>query len=226
MPRVLIVEDDATLALTLRDGFEGEGYSVLVAGDGATGLCLASSKRPDVMILDVMLPGASGFDLCNQLRKSGNGVPIIFLSARGGESDRILGLKVGADDYVTKPVSFMELMAHVEAVLRRVSRPAQQPDRFRFGETEINFQTREATKRGVPLELSAREFEILHYFIQHPGEVVTRDQLLDAVWGHEDCPITHTVDVHMSKLRHKIEEDPHQPQHLITIHRTGYKFLP
>lgn len=226
MPRVLIVEDDATLALTLRDGFEGEGYSVLVAGDGPTGLRLASSKHPDVMILDVMLPAASGFDLCNQLRKSGNGVPIIFLSARSGESDKILGLNVGADDYVTKPFSFMELMARVDAVLRRVSRPARQTDRYRFGEVEINFKTREVNKRGAPLELSAREFEILNYFILHCGEVVTRNQLLDAIWGYEDYPFTRTVDVHISKLRRKIEADAGQPRHLITLHRTGYRFLP
>ena len=226
VPRVLIVEDDATLAVTLRDGFEGEGYSVLVAADGRAGLRLASSKEPDVVILDVMLPVASGFDLCNQLRKSGNGVPIIFLSARSGESDKILGLKVGADDYVTKPFSFMELMARVEALLRRVSRPARQTDIYRFGKVEINFKTREATKRGVPLELSEREFEILNCFIQHRGEVVTRNQLLDAIWGYEDYPFTRTVDVHISKLRRKIEEDAHQPRHLITVHRTGYKFLP
>jgi DNA-binding response OmpR family regulator len=222
----LIVEDDESLAMTLREGFEGEGYSVLVAADGGAGLRLASSKEPDVVILDVMLPAASGFDLCNQLRKSGNGVPIIFLSARSGESDKILGLKVGADDYVTKPFSFMELMARVESLLRRVSRPTQQTDIYRFGEVEINFKAREATKRGVPLELSEREFEILHCFIQHHGEVVTRNQLLDAIWGYEDYPFTRTVDVHISKLRHKIEDDASHPRHLITVHRIGYRFLP
>lgn len=162
VPRVLIVEDDETLAVTLRDGFEGEGYSVLVAGDGRAGLRLASRRQPDVVILDVMLPAASGFDLCRQLRKSGNGVPIIFLTARSGEGDKILGLNVGADDYVTKPFSFMELMARVEALLRRVSRPAQQTNIYRFGEVEINFKIREATRQGVPLELSEREFEILN----------------------------------------------------------------
>ena len=146
MSKVLIVEDDVTLARTLCDGFEGEGYTVFVAEDGTTGLRLASSKGPDVMILDVMLPAASGFDLCRQLRKSGNRVPIIFLSARSGEGDRILGLKVGGDDYVAKPFSFMELMARVEALLRRVSRPARQTDRYRFGDVAINFKAREATK--------------------------------------------------------------------------------
>lgn len=226
MSKVLIVEDDVTLARTLRDGFEGEGYSVFVAEDGTSGLRLALSKGPDVMILDVMLPAASGFDLCHQLRKSGNRVPIIFLSARSGESDKILGLKVGGDDYVAKPFSFMELMARVEALLRRVSRPARQPDRYRFGDVEINFKTREATKRGAPLDLSVREFEILHYFIQHRGEVVTRNQLLDAIWGYEDYPFTRTVDVHISKLRHKIEGDVHHARHLMTLHRVGYRFLP
>jgi DNA-binding response OmpR family regulator len=226
MPTVLIVEDDAALAVALRDGFEYEGYRVLVAADGETGLKLASSKELDAIVLDIMLPSKSGFDLCNQLRKTGNGVPIVFLSARSGEADKILGLKTGADDYVTKPFSFMELVARVEALLRRVSRPQQHSDTCRFGDVELNFRTREAKRRGKPLDLSAREFEILDYLMQHRGQVVSRNQLLDSVWGYEEYPFTRTVDVHISKLRRKIEDDPAEPRYLITVHRTGYKFLP
>jgi len=226
MPTVLIVEDDEALSVALRDGFESEGYSVLLAGDGAKGLELASAAGVSLIILDIMLPSASGLDLCNQIRKTGIDIPIIFLSVRSDESDKVLGFKLGADDYLTKPFSFMELMARVEAVLRRVAGRRKDLDKYQFGDIEINFRTREATKCGGPLELSGREFEVLDYLIQHNGEVVTRNQLLDAIWGYDNYPFTRTVDVHISKLRRKIEENPEQPRHLITVHRTGYRFLP
>lgn len=226
MSTVLIVEDDEALSVALRDGFEYDGYSVLLAGDGITGLSLASEKHPDLIILDIMLPAASGLDLCNQIRKRGIDTPIIFLSVRSAESDKILGFKLGADDYVTKPFSFTELRARVEALLRRVSRQVKGPEKYRFGEVEVNFKTREATRRGDPVELSGRELEMLNYLVQHCGEVVTRNQLLDAIWGYDNYPFTRTVDVHISKLRRKIEDDPGKPRHLITVHRTGYKFLP
>ena len=226
MPTVLIVEDDEALSVALRDGFESEGYSVLLAGDGAKGLELASAAGVSLIILDIMLPSASGLDLCNQIRKKGIEIPIIFLSVRSDESDKVLGFKLGADDYLTKPFSFMELMARVEAVLRRVAGRRKDLDKYQFGDIEINFRTREATKCGGPLELSGREFEVLDYLIQHNGEVVTRNQLLDAIWGYDNYPFTRTVDVHISKLRRKIEENPEQPRHLITVHRTGYRFLP
>jgi len=226
MPTVLIVEDDEALSVALRDGFESEGYSVLLAGDGAKGLELASAAGVSLIILDIMLPSASGLDLCNQIRKTGIDIPIIFLSVRSDESDKVLGFKLGADDYLTKPFSFMELTARVEAVLRRVAGPRKDLDKYQFGDIEINFRTREATKCGGPLELSGREFEVLDYLIQHNGEVVTRNQLLDAIWGYDNYPFTRTVDVHISKLRRKIEENPEQPRHLITVHRTGYRFLP
>jgi len=226
MPTVLIVEDDQALSVALRDGFESEGYSVLVAGDGTTGLELASRDDLSLIIMDIMLPSASGLDLCNQIRKKGIDVPIIFLSVRSTEADKILGFKLGADDFVTKPFSFMELMARVEAVLRRVSPPGKGLEKYEFGEIEINFRTREATKCGGPLELSGREFEVLDYLIQHSGEVVTRNQLLDAIWGYDNYPFTRTVDVHISKLRRKIEQNPEHPRHLVTVHRTGYRFLP
>jgi DNA-binding response OmpR family regulator len=223
--KVLIVEDDQAMAVALRDGFEYEGYAVQVARDGAAGLKAASEKELDLIILDVMLPKVSGFDLCKQLRGAGNATPIIMLTARGQEIDKVVGLKIGADDYVTKPFSFMELMARVEALLRRTHRQTEALDEFRFGDILVNFKKFEVIKGGAPLELSAREFNILRYFIEHRGEVVTRDQLLDSVWGYGSFPLTRTVDMHIAKLRQKIEDTPHDPRHIVTVHRVGYKFI-
>ena len=223
--KVLIVEDDQAMAVALRDGFEYEGYAVQVARDGSSGLRLATERDIDLIILDVMLPKMSGFDVCKQLRSSGNATPIIMLTARGQEIDKVVGLKIGADDYVTKPFSFMELMARVEALLRRTSRQAEQLDSFQFGEIIINFKRFEVSRRGMSVELSPREFKILKYFIEHRGEVISRDQLLDAVWGYGSFPLTRTVDMHIAKLRHKIEEIPSDPRYIITVHRIGYKFV-
>lgn len=224
MRKVLIVEDDQAMAVALRDGFTYEGYTVQVARDGAAGLRLATEKGLDLVILDVMLPRMSGLDVCKQLRSVGNSTPIIMLTARGQEIDKVLGLKTGADDYVTKPFSFLELMARVEAVLRRAQRPAETIERVQFGDVDLNFKAFEATKSGFPLELSPREFKIMKYFIEHRGEVVTRDQLLDAVWGYDGLPLTRTVDMHIAKLRQKIEDTPGDPRFIITVHRCGYKF--
>jgi DNA-binding response OmpR family regulator len=221
----LIVEDDQAMAVALRDGFEYEGYTVQVARDGAAGLKAASEKELDLIILDVMLPKVSGFDLCKQLRGAGNATPIIMLTARGQEIDKVVGLKIGADDYVTKPFSFMELMARVEALLRRTHRQSEALDEFRFGDILVNFKKFEVIKGGAPMELSAREFNILRYFIEHRGEVVTRDQLLDSVWGYGSFPLTRTVDMHIAKLRQKIEDTPHDPRYIVTVHRVGYKFI-
>ena len=223
--KVLIVEDDQAMAVALRDGFEYEGYAVQVARDGAAGLRLASEKELDLIILDVMLPKVSGYDICKQLRGSGNDTPIIMLTARGQEIDKVLGLKIGADDYVTKPFSFMELMARVQALLRRAAKHTDSVESFRFGDVVVNFKKFEVTRGGEPLELSPREFKILKYFIERRGEVVTRDQLLDAVWGYGSFPLTRTVDMHIAKLRHKIEVTPGDPRHIITVHRVGYKFI-
>ena len=223
--KVLIVEDDQAMAVALRDGFEYEGYSVRVARDGSAGLKLATEGDVDVIILDVMLPRMSGFDVCKQLRSTGNSTPIIMLTARGQEIDKVIGLKIGADDYVTKPFSFMELMARVEALLRRTSRQPLQSETFRFGEITVNFKKFEITRRGAPVEVSPREFNILKYFIEHRGEVIARDQLLDAVWGYGSFPLTRTVDMHIAKLRHKIEDTPSTPRFIITVHRIGYKFV-
>jgi two-component system alkaline phosphatase synthesis response regulator PhoP len=225
MRRVLIVEDDQAMAVALRDGFEFEGYSVSVARDGDAGLRLAGDKTVDLIILDVMLPKMSGLDICKQLRSNSNNVPIIMVTARGQEIDKILGLKIGADDYVTKPFSFMELMARVEAVLRRAARPAEGLAAYQFGDVSLCFKKLEARKGDQPLELSPREFEILKYLIEHRDAVVTRDQLLDAVWGYANFPFTRTVDMHIAKLRQKIEDTPSNPRHIITVHRVGYKFV-
>jgi DNA-binding response OmpR family regulator len=224
MRKVLIVEDDQAMAVALRDGFTYEGYAVHVARDGAAGLRMAEERSHDLVILDVMLPRMSGLDVCRQLRTAGNDTPIIMLTARGQEIDKVLGLKTGADDYVTKPFSFLELMARVEAVLRRTSKTTESVEQVSFGDIEMNFKTFEASKGGRALELSPREFKMMKYFVEHRGEVVTRDQLLDHVWGYEGLPLTRTVDMHIAKLRQKIEDTPSDPHHVITVHRVGYKF--
>jgi DNA-binding response OmpR family regulator len=224
MRKVLIVEDDQAMAVALRDGFTYEGYSVHVARDGAAGLRMATEKSHDLVILDVMLPRLSGLDVCRQLRGAGNDTPIIMLTARGQEIDKVLGLKTGADDYVTKPFSFLELMARVEAVLRRASKTTDAVESAQFGDVEVNFKSFEATKGGRTIDLSPREFKMLKHFVEHRGEVVTRDQLLDHVWGYEGLPLTRTVDMHIAKLRQKIEDTPSDPRHVITVHRVGYKF--
>lgn len=229
--RVLIVEDDDAMALALRDGFDYEGYSVTTARDGAEGLRSATEESPDLIILDVMLPKMNGLDVCQNLRQVGDSVPIIMLTARGQEVDKILGLKLGADDYVTKPFSFMELAARAEALLRRASGQLDSVQKgglvnepTSFGDVAIDFTRHEAHKAGRPLILTPREFRLLEFFVQHRGEVVTRDQLLDAVWGYDKIPFTRTVDTHIAKLRKKIEDSPADPELIITVHRLGYKF--
>ncbi len=225
MPKVLIVEDDSAMSTALRDGFQYEGYEVAQARDGAAGLKMAAEERPDVILLDVMLPKMNGLDVCRQLRKEGNAVPVIMLTARGQEIDKVLGLKLGADDYVTKPFGFLELMARVEAVLRRGPGRIAGVEAYRFGDVEVDFRKGEAKKGGKALDLSARELRLLEFFVEHRGEVVSRETLLDSVWGYDSAPLTRTVDMHVAKLRKKIE-DPRapEPRFLITIHRMGYKF--
>jgi len=227
--RVLIVEDDEAMSVALRDGFQYEGYAVTVAKDGEAALQLATADSPDLILLDVMLPKMTGLDICRLLRGSGNSVPIIMLTARGQEIDKVLGLKLGADDYITKPFGFMELLARAEAVLRRSRGPAAgappaPPDTYRFGDVAIDFKRHEARRGGEPIDLSPREFQLLAYFIQHRGEIVTRETLLDTVWDYNAIPFTRTVDMHIAKLRKKIEDNPSDPKHIVTVHRLGYKF--
>jgi len=224
MPKVLVVEDDDSMAVALKDGFAYEGFQVNVARDGAEGLALARAGKLDLIILDVMLPKMNGLDVCRELRKEGNQVPIIMLTARGQEIDKVLGLKLGADDYVTKPFGFLELMARVEALLRRVSGRDMQVETYQFGDVQVNFKRGEASKAGATLELTLREFRLLRYFIEHRGEVVGRDQLLDAVWDYDHAPLTRTVDMHVAKLRRKVEDTVADPRWIVTVHRAGYKF--
>jgi two-component system alkaline phosphatase synthesis response regulator PhoP len=225
MPKVLIVEDDESMGAALKDGFSYEGYEVVFAADGATGLEKAKTEGADLIILDVMLPKMSGLDVCKEIRKTGSSVPIIMLTARGQEIDKVLGLKLGADDYVTKPFGFMELMARVEALLRRASgQTGQGTDSYRFGDITIDFKKAEVRRKGKLLDLSARELRLLRYFVEHKGEVIPRDKLLDEVWGYDEAPLTRTVDMHVAKLRKKIEGKPADPQYLLTVHGMGYKF--
>ena len=225
MPKVLIVEDDDSMGAALKDGFSYEGYEVVFAADGAAGLEKAKSEGADLIILDVMLPKMSGLDVCKEIRKTGSAVPIIMLTARGQEIDKVLGLKLGADDYVTKPFGFMELMARVEALLRRASgQTGHAADSYRFGDITIDFKKAEVRRKGKLLDLSARELRLLRYFVEHKGEVIPRDKLLDEVWGYDEAPLTRTVDMHVAKLRKKIEGKPADPQYLLTVHGLGYKF--
>ncbi len=224
MPKVLIVEDDAAMATALHDGFVYEGYEVVLARDGEAGLKAARGQTADVVILDVMLPKMSGLDVCKRLRSEGNGVPIIMLTARGQEIDKVLGLKLGADDYVTKPFGFMELTARVEALLRRKTGATQGIGIHGFGDVLVHFAKAELRKGGVPVEVTARELKLLEYFIVHRGEVVPRERLLDQVWDYDATPLTRTVDMHVAKLRKKIENDPADPRFIVTVHRMGYKF--
>jgi two-component system, OmpR family, alkaline phosphatase synthesis response regulator PhoP len=228
MRKVLIVEDDEAMSVALRDGFTYEGYAVTVAKDGEAGLHLATTAGPDLILLDVMLPKMTGLDVCRKLRTGGSGVPIIMLTARGQEIDKVLGLRQGADDYVTKPFGFMELMARVEAVLRRCTSspsPGTAPAEtvFRFGDVTVDFRSCEAWKGSHPIDLSPRELKLLGYFLQHRGEVISRETLLDEVWDYNAVLYTRTVDMHIAKLRKKIEDNPADPKHIVTVHRLGYK---
>ena len=225
LTKVLIIEDEPNMVLGLKDSCEYEGYEVSVARDGNEGLEKASIEKPDIILLDVMLPLMSGIDVCRTLRTRGIETPILILTARSEETDKVVGLEVGADDYVTKPFSIKELLARIKAHLRRAAKQVGEIETFTFGDVELNFKKYTARKDGRALELSAREFEILHYLIRRRGEIVTRDQLLDEVWGYDSTPVTRTVDNHIARLRQKIEQDPSAPQHIITVHRLGYRFV-
>lgn len=223
--KVLIVEDDEATAFALRDGFEFEGFEVLVATNGRAAVRVASEERPDVILLDVMLPEMSGLDVCKQIRSANNNVPIIMLTARGQEVDKVLGLKIGADDYVTKPFSFMELHARVEAVLRRSTPKVEPASIVEFGDVRLDFKMLEASKNECRLDFSPLEFKLMKFFIDNRQQVVTRDQMLRSVWNSNSSVFTRTVDMHVAKLRKKIEDSPNHPRYIITIYGVGYKFL-
>jgi DNA-binding response OmpR family regulator len=225
VPKILIVEDEPGMVMGLRDNCEYEGFSVVVATDGEEGLRKAVTEDPDLILLDVMLPRLSGLDVCRRVRRRGITAPIIMLTARGEETDKVVGLEIGADDYITKPFGVKELMARMRVQLRRGREHAENPEAYAFGDITLDFLRHQATKSGAPLSLSPREFAILRYFVRHRGEVITREQFLDEVWGIHDYPITRTVDNHIAKVRQKVERVPAEPEYLITIHRIGYKFL-
>lgn len=223
--RILIVEDEPAMVAGLRDNFEYEGYDVISAGDGVQGLERALAEQPDLVVLDVMMPRMSGLDVCKQLKAKRPSLPIIMLTARGQEIDKVVGLELGADDYVTKPFSIRELMARVKAVLRRVSPPVTTPEMYRFSDVEVNVRSNEVRRAGAPVELSSKEFALLAYFVAHPAETLSRDRLLDAVWGYENYPNTRTVDTHILHLRQKLETNPEEPRLFLTVHGSGYKFV-
>ena len=225
MTKVLIVEDEPNMVAGLRDNFEYEGYEVLTAGDGVDGLAKALNGAPDLVVLDVMMPKMSGLDVCKQLKAKRPSLPIIMLTARGQEVDKVVGLELGADDYVTKPFSIRELIARVKAVLRRAQALPREQDRYAFGEIEVNLRSYQVVRRGKPVEFSNKEFELLKYFLCHPGETLSRDRLLDEVWGYENYPTTRTVDAHIVHLRQKLEPVPDEPRFFLTVHGVGYKFV-
>lgn len=223
--RLLLVEDEPGLVMTLTDRLVAEGYDVESASDAPSGLAAATTGGFDAILLDVMLPGGSGFDICRTLRQRGVQTPILMLTARGQVVDRVVGLKLGADDYLVKPFEMAELLARVEALLRRGAAPAAaMADAFRFGDIAVDVRKAEVTKNGHPLDLSAREFKLLCYFIEHRGAVLSRDELLNEVWGYNAMPSTRTVDVHVAWLRQKLEDNPRHPVWVLTVHGLGYKF--
>ena len=227
MKRILIIEDDVAILRGLKDNLEYEGYGVLSATDGEQGYDLIREKKPDLVILDLMLPRLSGYEVCRKVRAEGGNVPILILTARGEEVDKVHGLNIGADDYVTKPFSVRELLARIQAIFRRASssRTGSLPDELRFHDVVVDFLRFEASKSGRVLELSRKEFGVLRLLAARSREVVTRDELLDAVWGYDRFPTTRTVDNHVSLLRAKIEDDPARPRFLLTIRGVGYKLV-
>jgi DNA-binding response OmpR family regulator len=225
MTKILIVDDDQALQETLALTLQGEGFQVISERDGAKGLDRASKDKPDLVILDLSLPSLDGFELLKRLRSKGNFVPVIVLTGRKKEEmDRILGLELGADDYVLKPFGPRELVARVHAVLRRGRGEPEMIEACRFGDVALDFKAQTATRAAKDLHLTAKEFSLLRFLITHEGEVVSRESILNQVWGYEKFPSTRTVDTFVHNLRQKIEDDPAHPRHLITVAWSGYKF--
>jgi len=224
--RVLIVEDDAAILRGLKDNLEAEFYEVLTAMDGQAGYGLIVDEKPDLVILDLMLPKLSGYEVCRKARAEGITTPILMLTARGDEADRVLGLDLGADDYVTKPFSVRELLARVRALLRRAYPPNDLPDDIRFDDVVVDFKRYAATKGERKLDMTPKEFGVLQFLAARAGEVVRRDELLNEVWGYNADVTTRTVDNHVAALRAKLEDSAAEPRFLITVHGVGYKFVP
>jgi two-component system alkaline phosphatase synthesis response regulator PhoP len=223
--RVLIVEDEAALATTLRDRLRKEHYAVTVVGDGQSALDVAAREKFDLIVLDVMLPGQSGLTVCRKLRQLGSAMPILMLTAKRQLADKVAGLRTGADDYLTKPFQMAELLARVEALLRRSSQNGAPTSlRYQFGDVQIDFRRTEVVRDGQPVVLSAKEFQLLRYFVEHRDTTLSREELLREVWGYGAMPSSRTVDVHVAWLRQKLEKDPKNPQFILTAVGLGYRF--
>ena len=224
--KVLIVEDDPGISLGLKDEFESEGYIALTANDGEKGLESARNQRPDLIILDIMLPVLDGYEVCKRLRMEGNRTPIIMLTVKDKEIDKVLGLELGADDYVTKPFSLRELLARAKAIFRRTEEQQEDLGTYTFGQIQLDFKKYEAVKGGKSLEFTPLEFHLLRLLIQKKGEVLTRDDFLDGVWGEDNLSVSdRTVDSHIANIRKKLEDDPSNPRHIISVRGVGYKFV-
>jgi two-component system alkaline phosphatase synthesis response regulator PhoP len=224
--RILIVEDEPDLVRALSLNLKAEGFDVISASRGEKGIEDALAKRPDLVLLDVMLPGLNGFDVCRELRRKGFAAPIVMLTARTDEMDRVLGLEIGADDYITKPFGLRELLARIRVRLRKhPAGSAADDSKLRFGEVEVDFDKHEVLRRGRRVELTGKELEVLRLLARHRGEVVSRDRLLDEVWGYEHYPVTRTVDNHILRLRQKLEDQPANPRYILSIYGEGYKFV-
>lgn len=224
MEKILVVEDDPAHLLALVDNLKFAGYEISTARSGRSALELMKQEKFDLMILDIMLPYIDGFEVCKKLRTLGYEIPIIMLTAKVQEQDRVKGLDLGADDYITKPFSVAELLARIRAVQRRVELQSRLLERFSFEDVEFDFKKYEAKKGGVKLDISAREFQILKILVSHEGEVVSRYRLLGEIWGYDDFPTERTIDTHIARLRQKLEDDPSRPEHILTIYGAGYKF--
>ena len=224
--RLLLVEDEPGLQLALSDRLSAEGYAVATAGDGNAAIQRATGEPFDIIVLDVMLPGRDGFDVAKTIRQQGVQTPILMLTARTQVVDRVVGLKLGADDYLTKPFETIELLARIEALLRRAPSAASGAslERYRFGDITVEVRKAEVSHKGELLDLSAKEFHLLKYFIEHRGATISREELLHEVWGYSNTPSTRTVDVHVAWLRQKLEPNPRVPQYILTVHGLGYKF--
>jgi two-component system alkaline phosphatase synthesis response regulator PhoP len=229
MSRILVVEDNANLAYGLMTSLELEGHQVELADDGAAGLQAAREQRPDLLILDLMLPGMDGYRVLKALREAGETMPVLILTARGEEADKVLGFRLGADDYVTKPFGLLELLARVGALLRRAGgrdEAAAPPEVERFGEVEVHPGSRLVRRRGEEVPLTPKEFDLLWALLRRRGGVAARLELLAEVWGHRAAVMTRTVDMHVAQLRRKLEEDPAQPRHIVTVWKAGYRLAP
>jgi two-component system alkaline phosphatase synthesis response regulator PhoP len=228
MKRILLIEDEPGLVMTLTDRLSKEGYQVEAAADGHAGFIRATTETFDLFIMDVMLPHSSGLDVCRDLRQRGINTPILMLTAKSQVVDKVVGLKLGADDYLTKPFEMMELLARLEALFRRIPPRGTLPEAeetYEFGNVRVDFRSTTVFRGGQPIELSAREFKLLRHFIQRRGATVSRDELLNAVWGYDAMPFTRTVDVHVAWLRQKLEPNPRHPQFILTVHGLGYRFV-